>query len=58
MNKDFDYKQCPDCLGDGRVEYQRPVADYVHGGYINTYLDTCDTCNGSGEIVTTKELSS
>lgn len=44
------YKSCPECGGEGMVEYERPVIDYVNGGYLEGYIDTCDTCQGDGEI--------
>lgn len=63
MNKDIDfsklvpldpdvdyYKQCPECGGDGRVEYERAVVDYVNGGYLEGYMDICETCDGAGEV--------
>ena len=43
---------CPDCDGEGRVEYDLPRP---HGfgrdvGYIDTVMDDCETCSGHGEI--------
>ena len=41
---------CPDCDGEGRREYEKPVVDYVNGGFIDVVWDTCETCDGSGEV--------
>jgi len=43
---------CPDCDGEGRVEYDLPRP---HGfgrdvGYIDTVMDDCETCSGHGEL--------
>jgi DnaJ-class molecular chaperone len=43
-------KPCPECGGEGRREYERPVIDYVNGGYLEGYMDTCDECGGYGEV--------
>lgn len=44
--------KCPDCDGEGQVEYDLPRP---HGfgrdvGYIDTVMDDCETCSGYGEI--------
>ncbi len=41
---------CPDCDGWGRCEYEKPVVDYVNGGFLDVVWDTCENCDGSGEI--------
>ena len=41
---------CPQCEGDGVCAYEEEVADYEHGGYLEEVTDTCDLCNGSGEV--------
>ena len=41
---------CPQCDGEGTCAYDEPVADYEHGGYLQEVIDTCDRCNGEGEI--------
>jgi DnaJ-class molecular chaperone len=41
---------CPQCDGEGLCAYEEPVVDYVHGGYLQEVIDTCDMCNGTGEI--------
>jgi DnaJ-class molecular chaperone len=41
---------CPDCEGWGRREYDKPVVDYVNGGYIDVVWGICDSCEGSGDI--------
>ena len=43
---------CPDCDGEGRVEYDLPRP---HGfnrdvGYLDTVMDDCETCSGYGEL--------
>ena len=42
--------KCPDCESWGRCEYEKPVVDYVNGGFLDTVWDTCENCDGSGEI--------
>ena len=43
---------CPDCDGEGRVEYERPRPHGFHRdiGYIDTVMDDCETCSGYGEL--------
>lgn len=43
---------CPQCDGEGTCAYEEAVPDYggYHGGYLEEVYDTCDMCNGSGEI--------
>lgn len=48
-------KQCPDCDGSGSCEYERNVIDYINGGFIDAYWDTCDTCHGTGEVEDDRE---
>lgn len=43
-------KTCPVCCGEGVCAYEDPVVDYEHGGYLEEVIDTCDTCNGTGEV--------
>ena len=38
----------PDCEGWGGREYDKPVVDYVNGGFIDGVWDTCENCDGSG----------
>lgn len=47
---DSGYVLCPECGGEGECEYERPVVDYTNGGYLEGYMDTCDTCEGEGYI--------
>lgn len=42
--------ECPECGGDGRCEYDKPVVDWVRGGFIDTVVDECETCHGFGKI--------
>ena len=41
---------CPECEGYGKGEYEKPVIDYVNGGFLDSYWDTCEKCDGLGEI--------
>ena len=43
-------KECPECFGDGEVEVDYAVKDYVNGGYIRTEIEDCPQCDGSGEV--------
>lgn len=46
---------CPECGGDGQYEVDKPVIDYVHGGYIDNDVVECHLCGGSGEIIIERE---
>lgn len=41
---------CPECGGGGRAEYEVPVVDYEHGGYLKGEMRDCERCEGSGEV--------
>jgi DnaJ-class molecular chaperone len=41
---------CPECDGDGVCAYEEAVVDYVNGGYLKEVIDTCERCDGAGEI--------
>jgi len=41
---------CPECGGVGIAEYERPVVDYVNGGYLKDSMEVCELCDGYGEI--------
>lgn len=41
---------CPECGGYGEIEEDRPVVDWVHGGYIDGSISVCPVCDGNGEI--------
>ena len=43
---------CPDCFGEGYIEYDvpRPHAGGFNEGYIDTATEVCETCSGDGEI--------
>lgn len=45
-----DEVECPECLGDGRVEYDFNVIDQFRGGEIVSRVLTCRMCDGSGVI--------
>ena len=47
MTKTID---CPVCEGAQVIEYERPVIDWQHGGYIEGYHDDCEYCKGAGEV--------
>lgn len=42
--------ECPECGGEGRREYEVPVVDWRHGGYLSSEWATCEMCFGLGEI--------
>ena len=50
VGDDVTHRLCPECAGDSRVEYERAVIDYQNGGYLQGYMDDCETCEGCGEI--------
>ncbi len=43
---------CPDCDGDGYIEYDIAKPHNFHRdiGYIETVTETCPTCLGDGEV--------
>jgi DnaJ-class molecular chaperone len=43
-------KTCPECSGNGQLEYEVPVVDYVNGGYLDTEWGDCENCGGTGEV--------
>ena len=43
-------KVCPECGGDGELEYERPVVDWMNGGYLEGYMDVCYNCSGDGFV--------
>lgn len=45
------FKECPECLGEGRYEKTIPVVDYNHGGYLKGVMSDCHYCNGIGEVM-------
>lgn len=48
-------KTCPDCLGDGWLEYEIPEPDYRYGGELVGKVMDCQTCDGSGYIETEED---
>jgi hypothetical protein len=44
------YKECHECGGTGRLEYDKPVIDWDGGGYIDSEWGDCYVCNGYGEV--------
>lgn len=44
--------KCPDCDGDGFVEYEVPRPHNFNRdvGYIDTETEVCDTCSGDCEV--------
>lgn len=47
---DAGMKVCPECGGDGELEYERPVVDWMNGGYLEGYMDVCYNCSGDGFV--------
>jgi hypothetical protein len=45
-----EYKECPECGGTGRLEYDKPVVDWNNGGFIDSEWGDCYVCDGAGEI--------
>jgi DnaJ-class molecular chaperone len=43
-------KVCPQCNGAGECTYEEEIADYEHGGYLEEVIDTCNLCEGTGEL--------
>ena len=43
---------CPECWGDGKVEVEYAVPHNINRdvGYLDTRLEDCDYCGGSGSI--------
>tara|TARA_S200002703_G_scaffold153961_1_gene156128 strand:+ start:1367 stop:1534 length:168 start_codon:yes stop_codon:yes gene_type:complete len=41
---------CTECGGEGELEYERAVVDWIRGGYLEGYMNDCEKCNGTGEI--------
>lgn len=44
------YKECHECGGTGRLEYDKSVIDWDGGGYIDSEWGDCYVCNGYGEV--------
>ena len=47
---DVQYKECPECCGEGQIETETAVADYQCGGYLRGVIVECHVCDGSGEV--------
>jgi RecJ-like exonuclease len=45
-----EYKECPECGGTGRLEYDKPIVDWNNGGFIDSEWGDCYVCNGYGEV--------
>ncbi|MDA7891193.1 hypothetical protein N9B14_01380 [Akkermansiaceae bacterium] len=45
-----DYVKCPDCGGDGEYEVEVAVIDHSNGGFIKGIMQTCEFCDGDGEV--------
>lgn len=41
---------CPECGGSGKLDYDEPVPDYQHGGYLSSMEGDCFHCDGFGYI--------
>jgi DnaJ-class molecular chaperone len=44
------WTECPECEGDGKIEYEVPKPDYRYGGELVGEVRDCETCEGRGEI--------
>jgi Ribonuclease G/E len=53
---DKGYILCPECGGEGELEYERAVVDWNHGGYLEGYMDTCNHCDGEGYVESDDEM--
>jgi len=47
-----EYKDCPECEGEGLAEYEVGVPDFsaYFGGEIETRVGECENCLGSGRV--------
>ena len=45
-----DEVECPECGGEGRVEYEFEVIDQIRGGEIVGLVRECRMCEGNGVI--------
>jgi len=45
-------KDCPECEGEGQVEYEVGVPNYGawYGGELETRVGECENCDGSGQV--------
>jgi len=47
-------KLCPDCDGEGQIEYERTIGGIDDGGSpwqgYEPYFASCDTCGGWGRV--------
>ena len=48
-------KTCPECNGEGEVEFERYVVNWNDGGHIEGYDDCCPTCDGDGFVTDEKD---
>jgi DnaJ-class molecular chaperone len=44
------WTECPDCEGRGEIEIDKPVRDFVNGGYLVIDYEECERCYGTGNI--------
>lgn len=47
-----DYRTCPECLGDGYLEYEyaSPMSNSTPYGDYYSKFEACWNCKGSGEV--------
>lgn len=46
----MNYEICPECLGDGEVEYEYIVYNLAGPNELDTKIQTCDRCQGTGRV--------
>ena len=44
------YIECPECQGAGVYEEDKPIVCYINGGYLETQIIDCGSCNTEGVI--------
>lgn len=43
-------KTCPECYGDGELEVEYGITDWVNGHDVGCYTVTCPECYGDGTV--------
>ena len=39
---------CGTCYGEGLIEKEIPIRDFINGGYIDVRYEICEECGGDG----------